>query len=292
MTPRHVPTTTRRSPLASPANGVDLSVFGDGDTYSLIVADVPWPYSAGGTAGCIEYPGVTVPNLCAMDVARLARPNCALLMWTTCAMLPECLQVANAWGFEFVTQLFTWIKVYPRSGAPVCGLGSYTRQCIEPVLLFRRGKISHLVENRAVNALLREVEPCPRAAPSDSLVFEAVRAGHSVKPDAFYTAVRQLFGDLPVAELFSRETRPWLSCFGNQLTGDLTGLVEGAGGTGAQLVPSRTLSEQRAVADYKDHVVSGARSDVRREKVVSNRAIRAAGGTVGRKRKQKDGSTA
>ena len=72
--------------------------------YKLIVADPPWQYTNANLNGCAEahYDTTSTTNLATMPVPQIAdESGCVLLMWVTGPMIPDALQLFNAWGFEF-----------------------------------------------------------------------------------------------------------------------------------------------------------------------------------------------
>ena len=89
------------------ATTTDLNILLDaGHTYGTIYADPPWRYdnraSRGGAAK--HYDGtMTVDEICALPVDRLAAPDAHLYLWVTNAFLFDGLnRVMPAWGFDFV----------------------------------------------------------------------------------------------------------------------------------------------------------------------------------------------
>ena len=59
----------------------------------------------------------------ALPVSELADKDCALFMWATLPMLREALRVIKAWGFEYKTTAFVWIKLNPCSDGIFWGMG-------------------------------------------------------------------------------------------------------------------------------------------------------------------------
>ena len=84
--------------------------------YRVILADPPWSYRNGGNgAAKNHYPTLTTAGLCALQiddcpVNGLAAPDCVLLLWGTWPLVPDALQVMEAWGFTYVTG-FPWVKL-------------------------------------------------------------------------------------------------------------------------------------------------------------------------------------
>lgn len=119
-------------------------------------------------------------------------------------MLPQALDLMEAWGFAFKTVVFNWVKLN-KSGETkrvaddpfFTGLGYWTRANPELCLLGTRGK-----PRRQLKAVRRLV------------VSE--RREHSRKPDEIYDRIEQLV-DGPYLELFARERRGRWDAIGDQL---------------------------------------------------------------------------
>ena len=52
---------------------------------------------------------MSIDELCALPVKRLAEKDCLLFLWATFPQLPEALQLIKAWGFQFKTVAFVWL---------------------------------------------------------------------------------------------------------------------------------------------------------------------------------------
>jgi N6-adenosine-specific RNA methylase IME4 len=106
------------------------------------------------------------------------------------------LDLGRAWGFEFKTCAFVWVKS-KLGGYPHVGMGYWTRKQTEQCWLFTRGKPKRI--GKGVEQLIH----CPRGA-------------HSAKPDLQYDAIERLVGG-PRLELFARSARPGWSAWGNEV---------------------------------------------------------------------------
>jgi N6-adenosine-specific RNA methylase IME4 len=90
-------------------------------------------------------------------IQKLAAKNCALLYWTSGPQNANALEVIKAWGFDFRTWAFVWVKTNPSSGIPELedlqfeqlhwGTGFTTRANAEVVLLAGRGSPRRLAED-------------------------------------------------------------------------------------------------------------------------------------------------
>lgn len=177
--------------------------------FQIVYADPPWQYRDRGIRGAADqhYSTLTLDQICALPVARLAAPDAALFLWVTWPMIADAFRVIDAWGFTFKTGAFAWVKTTKNAGDAV-GLGHWTRGNTEPCLLATRGK------PRRLDAGVRQVvldESLP-----ESTVF-APRGAHSAKPPAVRDLIVRLLGDLPRVELFARERAPGWHSWGNEL---------------------------------------------------------------------------
>lgn len=93
------------------------------DGYGVIYADPPWSYrQQGNGAAARHYPTMTPDEIKAMPVQNLAAKDCALLMWATFPNLQQALDTIRAWGFEYKTLAFCWIKKNKKSGGGIFGV--------------------------------------------------------------------------------------------------------------------------------------------------------------------------
>lgn len=164
--------------------------------YPVIYADPPWQYEnppMGGTNRSIEnhYPTMTLEEICALPVAGLATDDAMLYLWATAPKLAECMQVIEAWGFEYRTNL-VWDK-------EIIGMGYHARNQHEILLVAKRGSI-----------------PPPQAGKQPSSVHRQRRTEHSAKPDFYYEMIEAAYPQLPKIELFCRSPREGWSVWGNQ----------------------------------------------------------------------------
>ena len=105
--------------------------------YPIIYADPPWRYAQKGLQGAAEnhYPTMSINELCALPVAELAAPDCALFLWATFPQLPEALRLIEAWGFTYKSVAFVWLKKNKKVDSWFYGLGFWTRGNAEICLL-------------------------------------------------------------------------------------------------------------------------------------------------------------
>lgn len=175
--------------------------------FPVIYADPPWAYADRGCNGAAEkqYSTMTLAEICALPVARIAAKDAVLFIWGTYPMLREVLQVIEAWGFTYKSIAFQWLKTYEKSGKPFFGLGRWTRGNTEPCFLAVRGKPHRIAADVSQLILTEEILVAPVGR-------------HSAKPKEAIGKIERLMGrDTPSIELFARECPPNWECWGNQV---------------------------------------------------------------------------
>lgn len=139
-----------------------------------------------------------VKDICNLPVKRIADDNCILFMWVTFPKLNECFDVIKAWGFEYKTVAFVWIKENKKSNSLFWGMGRWTRSNAEICLLATKGKPKRL------------------SAGVHQVIISKIRE-HSRKPDETRDRIIELCGDLPRIELFARQQFDGWDAFGNEI---------------------------------------------------------------------------
>lgn len=168
--------------------------------YGAILADPPWKYANYSWKGkhkgaAAQYACMSIEDLAKLPVARLAAPNCALIMWATAPLLNRAIDLLDAWGFTFKSA-GAWAKQSSAGNSWAFGTGYVFRSAAEFYLVGTIGKPR--VQSRSIRNLI--------AAP--------VRE-HSRKPDQMHHDVQALYAG-PYAELFARQRRPGWDAWGNQ----------------------------------------------------------------------------
>lgn len=183
--------------------------------FSILYADPPWQFktrharkitgSPDGqpTSRSVPYPTMDTEAICSLPIAQITEPNCVLFLWATYPMLPDALKVIAAWGFQYKTTAFTWVKRSRSDRGFHFGLGYWTRANPEVCLLATQG------------------HPHRMNAGVPNLIISPVR-DHSRKPDEVRERIVTLCGDLPRAELFARKKVPGWHVWGNEIESDFT----------------------------------------------------------------------
>lgn len=169
--------------------------------YGVIYTDPPWSFDVWSGAGKDRaaenhYPTMTQAQIESLPVAGLAADDCALFMWAVMPQLPEALAVIRAWGFEYKTCAFVWVKQTKDEERFATGMGYWTRANAEVCLLATRGSPARL------NADVHQVVMTPRME-------------HSAKPDEVAGRIQRLVPG-PYLEMFARAQRDGWDVWGNQ----------------------------------------------------------------------------
>lgn len=170
--------------------------------YNIIYADPPWSFKTWsekgeGKSASQHYDIMTLEDICNLPVADIAEKDCCLFLWCINSMLPQALQVIEAWGFTYKTVAFNWIKT-TKSGSPCFGMGFWTRQSSEMCLLATKGK------------------PSPQAHDVRQTLLSP-RREHSRKPDEVRDMIERLAPGLHRVELFAREVVDGWDAWGNEV---------------------------------------------------------------------------
>lgn len=183
--------------------------------YDVIYADPPWAYNNASIDGAAARHYSTCE--CHKDgqfkalVDGWAADNCALFMWATWPKLREAFLLGDAWGFEYVTCAFVWVKTLRDAGQlhmfehprpemlTVFGVGFYAKSNTEFVLLWRRGSIAGDWADNTIR----------------QLVF-APRREHSRKPDEVRGLIERAYPDARRIEMFARSRAPGWDAWGSE----------------------------------------------------------------------------
>ena len=166
--------------------------------YQIIYSDPPWSYNDkmighGGAEG--EYQTQDIKWIKSLPVQGICDKDCVLFLWVVSPLLQEGIETLKAWGFDYVTLAFCWVKE-TAMGMQVKNLGRWTMGGVELVLLGRKGHPKR-IKNNVVQT-----------------VFD-LRTSHSKKPAEVRHRIVELMGDIPRIELFARTKTEGWDCLGN-----------------------------------------------------------------------------
>jgi N6-adenosine-specific RNA methylase IME4 len=172
--------------------------------FGIIYADPAWSYRgrkqfgfAGDvgvdTGGAInQYETLSVEEICSLRVADIAANDALLFLWATSPLLPDAMQVMDAWGFDYATVGFVWDKQRTNPGY-------YTLSQCELCLVGKRGRI-----------------PSPRGSRNERQFLSEKRGPHSAKPDEVARRIEAMFPAQAKVELFARRHRAGWASWGNE----------------------------------------------------------------------------
>ncbi len=173
--------------------------------FKIVYADPPWMHRdkarSGKRGAGFKYKLLTVEEICAFPIHRLVADDAALLLWVPAPLLLSHAEpVIAAWGFQYKTIGFNWIKQDTHKPTVFTGMGNWTRANAEYCLICTRGK------PKRVSAKVCSVVVAPRGE-------------HSVKPPCVRDYIVKLLGNVPRVELFAREQVMGWHCWGDEVEG-------------------------------------------------------------------------
>lgn len=186
----------------------DLRAFLGGDRFGTVMADPPWRFvnRTGKVAPehrrLSRYPTMTLEEICDLPVAEHLADPAHCYLWVPNALLPDGLQVLQAWGFEYKSNI-VWHKIRKDGGSDGRGVGFYFRNVTELLLFGVRGKNA-----RTLDAGRRQVN-----------MIQSRKREHSRKPDEQYDLIESCSRG-PYLELFGRGIREGWTTWGNQADAD------------------------------------------------------------------------
>ena len=146
---------------------------------------------------------MSLDEIKALPVDDITAKDAHLYLWVPNALLPEGIEVMQAWGFRYVSNI-VWAKRRKDGGPDGRGVGFYFRNVTE-LLLF--GVKGHM---RTLDAGRRQVN-----------MNETRKREHSRKPDEQYDLITSCSPG-PYLEMFARYPQPHWSAWGNEADESVT----------------------------------------------------------------------
>ena len=181
-----------------------LSSTSESGRFSTVLADPPWRFTnrtgkvAPEHGRLARYETMSLEDIKGLPVNQLVSKNAHLYLWVPNALLKEGIEVLEAWGFRYVSNII-WAKRRKDGGPDGRGVGFYFRNVTE-VLLF------------GVKGSLRTLAP----ARSQVNMIESRKREHSRKPDEQYQLIESCSPG-PFVELFARHSRENWTVWGNEV---------------------------------------------------------------------------
>lgn len=153
--------------------------------YKIIYADPAWEYKQSGSAtnsrGMAKqhYNTMSTDDISKLKVRDICDDDAVCFMWATFPNIDQALIVMKAWGFEYKTCAFVWVKKNSKSNSNFWGMGAYTRANAEVCLLgiSKKTKAKEMVKSHAVHQII-----------------ETPIEKHSKKPDIVRDKIVELMG--------------------------------------------------------------------------------------------------
>lgn len=160
-------------------------IFKTDKKYQIIYADPPWSYKQQGSKnqkrGMAKqhYDTMTTEEICNLPIKDIKTDDAILFMWATFPNIFEAEKVIKAWGFEYKTAAFVWVKKNKKSNTNFWGMGAYTRANAEPCLLAisKKTKAGEAVKRHDIHQII-----------------EASILKHSAKPQEAREKIVELVG--------------------------------------------------------------------------------------------------
>lgn len=183
---------------------IDLLKSFSGKRYHTILADPPWQFQnrtgkmAPEHKRLNRYTTMELEDILKLPVSQLLEETAHLYLWVPNALLPQGLEVMEAWGFTYKSNI-VWHKIRKDGGPDGRGVGFYFRNVTELVLFGVRGKNARTLPpgRRQVNYLATQ------------------KREHSRKPDEIYEII-EACSNGPYLELFARGQRKGWDVWGNE----------------------------------------------------------------------------
>ena len=182
----------------------DFQQYTIGKKYKTIYADPPWQFQnrTGKVAPehkrLSRYSTMRLEEIKALPVSKVADEKCHLYLWVPNALLPEGLEVMQAWGFEYKTNII-WEKIRKDGMPDGRGVGFYFRNVTEILLFGIRGD-----KNRTLDPGRSQVN-----------LIRSIKREHSRKPDEFVNLIERC-SSAPFLEIFARGDRAGWDMWGDQ----------------------------------------------------------------------------
>ena len=176
--------------------------------FSTVLADPPWRFQ--NRTGKVapehkrlgRYETMALDEIKALPVADSCAENAHLYLWVPNALLPEGLEVMEAWGFRYVSNI-VWAKRRKDGGPDGRGVGFYFRNVTELLLFGVKGHLRTLAPGR-----------------SQVNMIETRKREHSRKPDEQYELIESCSPG-PYLELFARYPQPHWTSWGIEADADV-----------------------------------------------------------------------
>ena len=172
--------------------------------FGAVLIDPPWRFN--NRTGKVapehrrlhRYKTLSTPELAELPIGDLVPDKGHIYLWCPNAMLAHGLELLDAWGFTYKTNL-VWYKVRKDGGPDGRGVGFYFRNVTELVLFGVKGKLRTLPPGR-----------------SQTNIIVHRKQEHSWKPPTLYSIIEECSPG-PFVELFARNKRDGWCQWGDEV---------------------------------------------------------------------------
>lgn len=179
---------------------MELDIYNTTNKYDIIYADPPWRYTNKTCKGACEkhYKTMSLAEMNELPIEKISKTDSVLFMWAVMPQIQTALDLIKAWGFNYKTCAFCWVKQNPKSLSIFTGIGHWVRGNAELCLLATKG------HPHRVSKSVRQIVLSPRGR-------------HSEKPAEVRERIVQLMGEGKKIELFARQQVDGWDCWGNEV---------------------------------------------------------------------------
>lgn len=217
--------------------------------FQTVLADPPWRFA--NRTGKVapehrrldRYGTMDLDDIKALPVGDVTAKDAHLYLWVPNALLVEGIEVLQAWGFRYVSNVI-WAKRRKDGGPDGRGVGFYFRNVTEPILFGVKGSMRTLAPARSTVNMI-----------------ETRKREHSRKPDEQYDLIESCSPG-PYLEMFARYAREGWSVWGNEADAEVTPKGQthrGYGGGGFERVPQ--LDPHERTSEWLSNRIAGILAD-------------------------------
>lgn len=179
---------------------MEVDIYNTTNKYDIIYADPPWRYANKTCKGACEkhYKTMNLAEMNELPIEKISKTDSVLFMWAVMPQIQTALDLIKAWGFNYKTCAFCWVKQNPKSLSIFTGIGHWVRGNAELCLLATKG------HPHRVSKSVRQIVLSPRGR-------------HSEKPAEVRERIVQLMGEGKKIEFFARQQVDGWDCWGNEV---------------------------------------------------------------------------
>lgn len=155
------------------------NIFETKNKYNVIYADPPWEYKQSGLTknarGIAKKHYATMPTseIAKLPIPKISKENALCFMWATFPNIDQALDLMKAWGFEYKTAAFVWVKKNKKANTNFWGMGAYTRANAEVCLLgIKKGTRAGEVVKRRTSQKRRPRPSLTRSLPPQTAIWK------------------------------------------------------------------------------------------------------------------------